>query len=435
MEATLKNVLVVAYYWPPAGGPGVQRWVGLTRHFRANGLRPIVVVPKNAAYPQLDFTLEGEIDSELELIKVPIIEPIRWAKWLGFSQAKDYSKGLLPSKPKGLLQRLLFAARAQLFVPDSRLLWIKPLSRALARLIEQREIEALITTGPPHSVHLAALDLLNHHRSLTLKWIADFRDPWVEIGYHKTLGLTKRALARHQKMEQAVIQTADLVLTTTQSLAHHYAQKYGAKTACVTNGFSAYYDDSSLETTEDFKLLHVGSLFEHRNPALLWRAIAELKAEGAEGAHQIKLVFLGDVSEAVKDSLAENGLLASCRFEGYVPKKNLTGFVNSTSLLLLCEGDDRSYEFAVPGKLYEYLSMKAPLLAIGPNQWEVAQLVTDLEDTLVVTHEQKDVMKHFIKTLLDQFMPTKLPLRTARSVERFEHQTLCQQLATRIKTL
>ena len=79
--------------------------------------------------------------------------------------------------------------------------------------------------------------------------------------------------------------------------------------------------------------------------------------------------------------------------------------------------------------------MKAPLLAIGPNQWEVAQLVTDLEETLVVTHEQKDVMKQFVKALLDQFMPSKLPLRTARSVERFEHQALCQQLATRIKAL
>jgi glycosyltransferase involved in cell wall biosynthesis len=435
MEEKLRNVIVVAYYWPPAGGPGVQRWVGLTRYFRANGLRPIVVIPKNAAYPQLDFTLEGEAEAELELIKVPIIEPIRWAKWLGFSQAKDYSKGLLPSKPKGLLQRLLFAIRAQFFVPDSRLLWIKPLRRVLAKLIEQHEVEAIITTGPPHSVHLAAVDLFKYHRSLTLKWIADFRDPWVEIGYHKTLGLTKRTLERHQKMEQAVVQTADLVLTTTQSLAHHYTQKYGAKTACVTNGFSYYYDDSSLKTTEDFNLLHVGSLFEHRNPVHLWRAIAELRAEGADGAHRIRLIFLGDVSEAVKDSLAENGLLSNACFEGYVPKQSLAGYVNGSSLLLLCEGDDRSYEFAVPGKLYEYLSMKAPLLAIGPKQWEVAQLVADLEDTLVVSHEQKDEMKLFIKALLDQFIASKLPLRALRSIERFEHQSLCQQLATHIKAL
>ncbi|MDA0380588.1 MAG: glycosyl transferase family 1, partial [Bacteroidetes bacterium] len=79
MEAPLKNVLIITYYWPPAGGPGVQRWVGLTRHFAANGLRPIVIVPENAAYPQIDHTLENELTQALELIRVPILEPIRWA--------------------------------------------------------------------------------------------------------------------------------------------------------------------------------------------------------------------------------------------------------------------------------------------------------------------------------------------------------------------
>jgi hypothetical protein len=435
MEAPIKNVLIITYYWPPAGGPGVQRWVGLTRHFAAYGFRPIVIVPENAAYPQLDPTLENEVTQELELIRVPILEPIRWAKWLGFSRTTQYAKGLLPKQPHGLVERLLYAIRAQLFVPDSRIFWARPLKKVLTKLIEQRDIEAVITTGPPHSVHLAALNWFKHQKDEVPKWIADFRDPWVDIGYHKTLRLNNRSLKRHKNLEQEVMENARIVLTTTQSLAHYYAEKYGVETACITNGFSSYYDDTMLTKTEDFNLLHVGSMFEHRNPISLWKAIAELKAQGAEGSDRIKLIFVGEVSEVVKISLAENGLLELSSFEGYVPKKDLARFVDKSSLLLLCEGDDSSYEFAVPGKLYEYLSMKAPLLAIGPKQWEVSDLLSDLKETLVVTHEQKELMKEFVLTTLLQFISENIPLRTARTVKKFEHNHLCQQLATIIERI
>ena len=181
--------------------------------------------------------------------------------------------------------------------------------------------------------------------------------------------------------------------------------------------------------------MHVGSLFEHRNPIALWKAIAELKAQGAEGADRIKLIFLGEVSEVVKISLAENGLLTLSSFEGYIPKEDLACFVDKSSLLLLCEGDDSSYEFAVPGKLYEYLSMKAPLLAIGPKRWEVSELLANLQDTLVVTHEEKELMKEFVQTTLLQFIAENIPLRTARTVKKFEHHYLCQQLATIIERI
>jgi hypothetical protein len=176
-------------------------------------------------------------------------------------------------------------------------------------------------------------------------------------------------------------------------------------------------------------------MFEHRNPISLWKAIAELKAQGAEGSDRIKLIFVGEVSEVVKISLAENGLLELSSFEGYVPKKDLARFVDKSSLLLLCEGDDSSYEFAVPGKLYEYLSMKAPLIAIGPKQWEVSDLLSDLKETLVVTHEQKELMKEFVLTTLLQFISENIPLRTARTVKKFEHNHLCQQLATIIERI
>ncbi|MFM1807447.1 MAG: hypothetical protein RLZZ242_172 [Bacteroidota bacterium] len=435
MEKALKNVIVVTYYWPPAGGPGVQRWVGLTRYFEENGLHPIVVIPKNAAYPQLDERLRDFVSKSIEFIQVPILEPTRWAQRLGFSKVKDYSKGSLPQSPKGFVERFLFYIRGQLFIPDSRVFWIRPLKRTLFKRLKQGDIEAVITTGPPHSVHLAMLGLIRKPDFKKVKWIADFRDPWTEIGYHKPLNLNQRTLIRHQKLERQVLKGAHLVLTTTNTLATHYRQVYQANVATITNGFSTYYERPKVEQTKIFNILHVGSLFEHRNPVAFWQALSELRTEGMLKAVNIRIQFLGEVSKSTRQSLEQAKLLDYCDFEGYVPKHEIEKFVQRTSLLLLCEGQDEAYEFAVPGKLYDYLAMNIPILAIGPKRWELANLVEGQDDISVVTHDQKESMKAFISCALLRFEGQSQVLRTERDVERFEHQYLSKQLAFLIERL
>lgn len=432
MEKGLEPVVVIAYYWPPAGGPGVQRWLGFTRYFTENGFNPIVIVPENPFYPQVDTSLSDTAIKELEVIRVPIIEPLRWARRLGFSNTKEYAKGLLPDRPKGWIQKLLFSIRGSLFVPDSRVFWVKPVTRVVRRLIAERSIRLLITTGPPHSVHLTGLKLTSQLSNL--KWIADFRDPWTDIGYHQLLPMSALAKKRHQHLEAQVLRRASLVLTTTQRLAYHFKSSYSISCESVTNGFSEL-NSKVDEATEEFILLHVGSLFAHRNPERLWHCIQTISMQEKYASSKMKLWFVGEVDERVKASLRAHDLEDQCSFFGYVPKDKLHEYTSKASLLLLVEGESEAYDYVIPGKLFEYLSIQAPLMIIGPEGWEVTEMVKDYPMILSLSHHEEAPIIPFIERCRSAFNQDQKPPRLQRDVAKFQHKELTKALATYIRSL
>jgi len=432
MEKRLEPVVVIAYYWPPAGGPGVQRWLGFTRYFAENGLKPIVIVPENPFYPQLDASLLDITIEELEVVRVPIIEPLRWAGRLGFSNTREYAKGLLPDRPKGFLQKLLFTIRGSLFVPDSRIFWVKAVTRVVRKLMDERSVGVLITTGPPHSVHLSGLKLASQRRDL--KWIADFRDPWTDIGYHRLLPMSGFAKRRHQQLEARVIQKASLVLTTTQHLANHYKNKYRVASESITNGFSEW-NAAADEATEEFILLHIGSLFAHRNPEKLWRALQTISKSETQVSTKMKLWFLGEVDDTVKKSLRVHDLEDQCSFFGYVAKDKLHEFTSKASLLLLVEGDSDAYDTVIPGKLYEYLSIQAPLMIIGPENWEVTEMVKDYPMVLSLSHHEEAPIIPFLESCRSAFNQEQKPPRLKRNVAQYQHKELIKSLAKHIHGL
>ena len=432
MEKGLEPIVVIAYYWPPAGGPGVQRWLGFTQHFAENGYKPIVIVPDNPFYPQVDASLLDTAIEELEVIRVPIIEPLRWASRLGFSSTKEYAKGLLPNRPKGWVQKLLFTIRGSLFVPDSRIFWVKAVTRVVNRLIQERSIRLLITTGPPHSVHLAGLKLASQTRGL--KWIADFRDPWTDIGYHRLLPMGAFAIKRHQHLEAEVLKKASLVLTTTQHLAHHYKRKYHIICESITNGFSEL-NPTVDEATEEFILLHIGSLFAHRNPERLWRSIQMISMQEKHASSKMKLWFVGEVDEAVKASLRAHDLEDQCSFFGYVSKDKLHEYTSKASLLLLVEGDSDAYDYVIPGKLFEYLSIQAPLMIIGPKGWEVTEMVKDYPMVLSLPHHEEAPIIPFIENCRSLFNQDQKPPRLERDVAKYKRKELAKSLAKCIRSL
>ena len=179
-----KKVLIITYYWPPAGGPGVQRWLKFVKYLPEYDIEPIVFCPENANYPLLDKSLEEEVSKETTILKLPINEPYKFAK-LFSSKTKTISKGIISSKEnQSFIEKILLFIRGNFFIPDARKNWVKPSVNFLKSYIKQEQIDTIITTGPPHSLHLIGLEL---KEALAVKWIADFRDPWTTIGYHKKL--------------------------------------------------------------------------------------------------------------------------------------------------------------------------------------------------------------------------------------------------------
>ena len=185
----MKRVLVITYYWPPAGGPGVQRWLKFVKYFRDFGVEPVVYIPKNPHYPIEDTSLEKEIPSNITILKQPIFEPYGLAKLLSPKKTNRISSGIIQEKNQTALEKLMLWVRGNLFIPDARKYWVAPSVQYLSQWLEKdaadqniQSVETMITTGPPHSVHLIGQALQARHK---LRWIADFRDPWTSIGYHK----------------------------------------------------------------------------------------------------------------------------------------------------------------------------------------------------------------------------------------------------------
>ena len=181
----MRRVLVISYYWPPSGGSGVQRWVKFVKYLPSEGWEPVVFAPENADYPALDPSLGAEVPESVEVIRGKIWEP--YAAYRKLTGAKSTQVTEISSGKKTFKQRLSLWIRANLFIPDPRVGWVKPSVKTLLEYLQEHPVDAIVTTGPPHSVHLIGQKL---HKATGIPWIPDFRDPWSRMYYLRYLPMT-----------------------------------------------------------------------------------------------------------------------------------------------------------------------------------------------------------------------------------------------------
>jgi len=309
-----KRVLIVCYYWPPAGGPGVQRWLKFVKYLGEFGVEPVVFVPDNAHYPLKDEAFVAEIPENIEIIRFPIKEPYRFAKWFSKKKTKTISSGIISEKQPSFLERAMLFIRGNLFIPDARVGWVKPASRFLLKYLTENEIDTIVTTGPPHSLHLIGLKL---RQELGIRWIADFRDPWTTIHYHKSLRLTESSEKKHKALEKQVLTQADAIVVTSPGTKKEFSEITQKPITVITNGFETP-PNTAQTLDERFTLVHIGSLLTNRNPEVLWKVIAELIHEKPEFAARCQIKLVGAVSKDVMASLDALGLTAYTEEGGYV---------------------------------------------------------------------------------------------------------------------
>ena len=277
-----KKILIITYYWPPAGGPGVQRWLKFVKYLPEFGWEPTVFIPENPSYPIVDDTLEKDVSINLEIIKTKIWEPYQIAEFFGKDNKKFKAGQFDVGKNQSLKSRLSIWVRGNFFIPDARVFWVNPSVTYLKKYLKENHFDALVTTGPPHSVHLIGLNLKKEFPNL--KWIADFRDPWTEISYYQHLKLTKFADQKHRNLEQKVFENADITLATSYADAENFKKK-GANAVCITNGFDVENQESRTENREpstQFTLSYIGVLEQLRNPEVLWRVLNDLMKENED---------------------------------------------------------------------------------------------------------------------------------------------------------
>ena len=295
-----KKTLIITYYWPPAGGPGVQRWLKFVKYLPEFNIDPVVFIPENPNYPIIDESLTSEVSKDITIINHPIKEPYKWAGFFSNTSSKTISKGIISDeKEQSFIEKAMLYVRGNFFIPDARIGWVKPSVSFLLDYIKKEGIETIITTGPPHSVHLIGLQI---KQKLGVKWLADFRDPWTTIGYHKQLRLTSASKAKHKSLEKEVLNASDHIIVTSFVTMKEFQGFTNKSIEVITNG---YDDEATVEFQMDtkFTLSHIGSLLSKRNPEILWRVLSELVRDNESFSKDFQLNFIGSISEKVLKSI------------------------------------------------------------------------------------------------------------------------------------
>ena len=388
-----KRVLIITYYWPPAGGPGVQRWLKFVKYLPDFSIEPIVYIPENPSYPIVDVSLNSEVSKDVTIIKQPIKEPYQLAGLFFKKSSKTISKGIISEEKKqSFIEKVLLYVRGNYFIPDARKSWVKPSVDFLSEYIQKEQINTIITTGPPHSLHLIGLQLKER---LGVKWVADFRDPWTTIGYHKQLRLTESSKAKHEALEKQVLTTADQIIVTSFTTKKEFQQLTKQPIEVITNGYDIELVDK-FEMDTKFTMSHIGSLLSKRNPEVLWKILSELISENDQFSKDFQLNFIGFVSDSVLHSLKIQNLSNYIHNVGYVSHIEAITFQKKSQIVLLIEIDSEETKCIIPGKLFEYIASNRPIIAIGPKGSDVEKIITETNTGNYFNYNDYDSLKRII---------------------------------------
>ena len=425
----MKKVLIITYYWPPAGGPGVQRWLKFVKYLRDFKIEPVVYIPENPDYPLIDKSFLSEIPSDITILKRKIFEPYFLAKFFSKKETSTISSGIISEgKNQGFLQKLLLFIRGNFFIPDARKFWVKPSVKFLSDYISAEGIDTIITTGPPHSVHLIGLKL---KEKLSVKWFADFRDPWTNIGYHKKLKLTESSEEKHHQLERLVLNEASHIITTSFSTKTEFEAKTKTPITVITNGFDEEYFEQ-VKPDEKFAISHIGSLLSGRDPVNLWEVLGCLVRENKNFSQDLQLKLIGTVSEEVVNSIEAAGLEEHLTVEGYLPHKKALEIQRRSQVLLLVEINSEETRGIIPGKLFEYLAAHRPILALGPEDWDVKRILTETGAGNFFNYKETESLKYRILEYYELYKKGNL-ISNSRNIEKFSRRNLTQKLAELLK--
>lgn len=402
----------------------MQRWLKFVKYLPDFGIEPIVYIPENPTYPLLDENLVKEVSEKATIIKQPIFEPYGLASFLSKNKTKKISSGIISNKKKqSFVERTLLWIRGNMFIPDARIFWVKPSVKFLCNYIEENNIETIITTGPPHSVHLIGLGLKKQNN---IKWIADFRDPWTTIGYHKALKLSKTAAKKHKDLEKEVMNSCDQLIVTSPTTKSEFERITSKPIEVITNGYDVE-NVSKKPMDSKFTLAHIGSFLSERNPRILWKSLSELIKENKEFANDFQLKLIGAVSKEVLETIQEFRLENYVNNLGYVSHNEALQEQRSSQVLLLIEIDSEATNCIIPGKLFEYMVSERPILAIGPEHADFKNIIKETNTGTFFTYEEKEALKSQIERHYNQFKQNTLQVN-AVGLQKYSRKKLTEHL-------
>ena len=421
------RVLIITYYWPPAGGPGVQRWLKFARYLPDFNVTPVVLTvdPNKATYPLRDASLQQEVAAELEVHHTATFEPFNaYQKTTGRKEV-PFSGFANETAQPGLRQKIAKFVRGNFFLPDARRGWNSYAIAKAEALLAKGDFEAVITTGPPHSTHLIGRAL---KRKFGVKWLADFRDPWTDIYYYKELYPTALATAIDKRMERSVLLEADVVIPVSPDMQRILLEKSPRLTAdkfmMLPNGYDALDFESWKDpANKTFTITYAGTLTQQYKLGTLLKVLDALAAQ-----QPIRFVIAGKYDEVVSHQLKSLQHVEVID-KGYVSHMAVLNLLQATDALLLAIPDLPGYTGILPGKLFEYLAAQRPIFCLGPAGADAAQIIREAQAGRACSYEDSAAIHAVLANFITQWQQKKKPAFNTGFIKRFSRKALTGQLS------
>jgi len=391
-----KRILILTYYWPPSGGGGVQRWMYFAKYLSNLGFKPTVITvdPEKASYPLIDQS-QLEMVKNIETIYTSTLEPLKLYSLLKTGKAdKAIPYGNLGEKNSGFFGKVMAFIRANFFVPDARKGWVPYATKAASKLLKSNQYEWLITTGPPHSTHLAGLKLAQKFK---VKWLADFRDPWTEIYFIQNSGRMRFAQKKDEALENEVLNKADLITTVGPGMADLLRKKLSRpeKLHILYNGYDKeMFENIPLNSIKNelFTISHIGLLGETQR----FDSLIDALKNSSLDPKKIRIFLAGTVHETYINRLKQE--LPNIHFDhkGFVPRQEALSIMKNSELLLLCPPMVGETKLIVSTKTMEYLAASTPVLGIGDTESDAANLVKQQSMSAFFTPENTEGISEYL---------------------------------------
>jgi len=432
----MDKILFLSYYWPPSGGPGVQRALKFAKFLPELKVDPYIVTVKanKASYPLIDSTLEKEVSPDLKVFRTNSFEPLEWYRIFTKKKEIPYS-GFVNMDKSTLFQKVARFIRGNIFIPDARMGWMHFAYKKALALSKENEFKAIVTTSPPHSTQLTGLRL---KLETGLPWIADMRDPWTDIYYYKDFYHLPFAKRKDAAYELKVLESADRIIVTNQSAKELFCGKSSNidpdKIIVIPNGFDrADFTNRVSPSKKEFIITYSGTIADSYCIDEFLSSLAEFVKFNPE--FPLKLRFVGKVAAGIKTQIKQLSLRKYTEYIAYVSHQKAIRYLLESTILFMASPKIINNESIVPGKLFEYLAALKPIIFIGPAKGDVARMINECKAGRCFDYVEGMRMMTYINELSEKWKQSyNLDIKND-SYRQYSRQELTKKFAKIIKEL
>ena len=399
----MKKILLISYYWPPNAGVGARRWLNFQKYL-SKEYSITIYTPENPTVLNEDEALLNSVSSNTHTIKQKIWEPYDLYK--KFTKKNKVNPGVLIDPPRGLKEKFTNWARANFFIPDAKCFWVDQSVSYLSKLFSKDNFDYVISTGPPHSMHLIALNLREKYN---FKWIADFRDPWTNMEYFAKLPLIHDSKKKHFELQKKVISKADLTLTVSDSWSKEFSQLGAIRTAIVYNGFDKY--NSSIEPHDKFRIGHFGLFNEFRDHSGLWQALNVSFSKNQNLKEDLEIYFSGPTHKNFHKNLKRHHLDSYLNYFEWNNLEKMQKEMLKCSVLIVSQSDTKDAMGRLPAKFFEYMGTGIPIVAIGRKNSDLSKIVLKHQCGVFLEFNKLHKLSSCLLDYYDKYLQKEITLK------------------------